>query len=286
MTTEAPSSSRRAEALAGLRRSGPALGLVLLLAIAVLVPAPSDDQVLRMATSDRSRADGLRAVVANLPIEGLVLVAFDADLGTYAEIRGTTRAALADLAAHGLRLAFVSFTPEGRAIAAAELERLGRVATGTKPTDFGFMAGAEAALVRAISGVVPTAASGDVADAVRSAGGGLAAFDMVLIVSGSDLSARSWVEQVGARLPALPMVAIAPTFLDPELAPYLRSGQLTALVATLREGVAYAQAIPSRPGDDRGPIATPLPMLLGMLVALAVLAEAGARRLVRWGRGA
>lgn len=247
----------------------------------MLVPAPSDDQILRMATSDRSRADGLRAAVADLPLDGLVLVAFDADLGTYAEIRATTRAALADLAAHGLRLAFVSFTAEGRAIAAAELERLSRMAAGAVPADFGFIAGAEAGLVRAISEVVPIAVSGDIADAVRSAGGGIAAFDMVLIVSGGDLSARSWVEQVGARLPTLPMVAIAPTFLDPELAPYLRSGQLTALVATLREGVAYAQSIPSRSGNDRGPMATPLPMLVGMLVALAVLAEAGGRRLVR-----
>jgi len=104
------------------------------------------------------------------------------------------------------------------------------------------------------------------------------AFDLVVIVSGSDLSARSWVEQVGARLPDLKMAAIAPTFLDPELEPYLGSGQLVALVATLREGVGYAEAI----GADSiaGPGATPaaLPMLAGMLVALAALAEAALRR--------
>lgn len=286
MTTDAAPPAEEREALVRLRRSGPALGLLLVLAIAVLVPAPSDDLTLRMAASDRSRADGLRAAVAAVPIDGLVLVAFDADLGTYAEIRGTTRAALADLSAHGLQVAFVSFTPEGRAIAAAELARLGRITTAAAPADLGFIAGAEAGLVRAIASIVPVDANGTIADAVRTAGGGLAAFDMVLIVSGSDLSARSWVEQVGSRLPELPMVAIAPTFLDPELAPYLRSGQLTGLVATLREGVAYAEDVSSRPGDDRGPMATPLPMLLGMLIALAVLAEAGGRRIVRRGRSA
>lgn len=286
MTTDAARSAHRSETLARLRRSAPAIALLLLLAGAILVPTAADDQVLRLATPDRSRVDGLRAAIGDLPIDGLVLVAFDADLGTYAEIRATTRAVLADLAAHGARLAVVSFTPEGRAIAAAELDRLRRVGGQAEPADLGFIAGSEAGLVRAISSVVPTSASGAIADVARERGGGLAAFDMVLIVSGSDLSARSWVEQVGARLPELPMVAIAPTFLEPELAPYLRSGQLTALLATLREGVTYAEAIPAEPGAERGPTPAPLPMLIGMLAALGVLADAAARRLLRRGRPA
>ena len=74
-------------------------------------------------------------------------------------------------------------------------------------------------------------------------------------------------------------MAIAPTFLDPELEPYLRSGQLTALLATMREGVAYAEAIGAGSPPARGSAPAPLPMLVGMLVAIAVLAEAGLRRL-------
>jgi hypothetical protein len=118
-------------------------------------------------------------------------------------------------------------------------------------------------------------------DAIRARGGGIGAFDMVLIVSGSDISARSWVEQVGSRLPHLPMTAIAPTFLDPELEPYLRSGQLRALLSTLRDGVAYVEAVTAAGATHPGPTPGPLPMLVGMLAAIGVLGEAAFRRFVR-----
>lgn len=259
-----------------LRRSAPAL-VLLLLAGAWLVPQRVGDTTLRLASSDRSHVDQLLAVIGNLPINALVLVACDADLGTYPEIRAATRALLSDLAAHGDRTAIVSYTPEGRAIAAAERDRIAR-AGGTPPLDLGFVSGSEAGLVRSIASILPAAATGALADEIRQRGGGIGAFDLVVVISGSDLSARSWVEQVGSRLPKLKLAAIAPTFLDPELEPYLGSGQLVALLATLREGVGYAEAI----GGDAvaGPASTPapLPMLIGMLVALAALGEAAVRR--------
>jgi hypothetical protein len=138
--------------------------------------------------------------------------------------------------------------------------------------------------VRSVASVVPESAEGDTFDAIRERGGGLGAFQLVLIVSGSDISARSWVEQVGSRLPELRMAAIAPTFLDPELEPYLRSGQLAALLSTLRDGVAYVEAVTAAGASQPGPTPGPLPMLVGMLAAIAVLAEAAFRRLVRRGR--
>jgi hypothetical protein len=265
--------------VARLRRSAPALLLLLLLAVAALLSGSTGG--LRLASPDRSHVDQLRRAIGELPSGALVLIAFDADLGTYAEIRATTRVAIADLAAHGARLAIVSFTPEGRAIAAAERDRIARAGGEGPPADLGFVAGSEAGLVRSIESIVPSAAQGDIVDAIRERGGGIGAFDMVLIVSGSDISARSWVEQVGTRLPKLSLIAIAPTFLDPELEPYLRSGQLTALLATLREGVAYAEAASAGSASGPGPIVGPLPMLVGMLAALAVMAEAAFRRLRR-----
>ena len=270
------------ERIANLRRAAPALLLLVVLAVASLVSSGIDG--LRLPTPDRSHVDQLRLAIGNLPDGALVLIAFDADLGTYPEIRATTRVAIDDLAAHDARLAIVSFTPEGRAIAAAERDRIGRAGTVEPPTDLGFVAGAEAGMVRSIASIVPAASDGATADAIRERGGGLGAFDMVLIVSGSDISARSWVEQVGSRLPDLPMAAIAPTFLDPELEPYLRSGQLSALLSTLREGVAYTEAVKADIGSNPGPSPAPLPMLIGMLAAIAVLADAAFRRLVRRGR--
>lgn len=280
MTTSDGQSLLSAERAAGLRRAAPALLLLLALMVATLL----SDGIggLRLASPDRSRVDQLRQAILNLPDEALVLIACDADLGTYPEIRATTRVAIDDLAAHAARLAIVSFTPEGRAIAAAERDRIAR-AGGEPPTDLGFVPGAEAGLVRSVASIIPSGAEGPTVDAIRERGGGIAAFDLVLVVSGSDISARSWVEQVGSRLPDLAIIAIAPTFLDPELEPYLRSGQLRGLVATLREGVTYLEAVPTGTATLPGPTPGPLPMLIGMLAAIVVLAEAAFRRLARRG---
>jgi hypothetical protein len=242
---------------------------------------PGSRAGLRLASPDRSHVDQFQAAIAGLPSAALVLVGVDADLGTYPEIRAATRAALADLLARGAQLAIVSFTPDGRAIAAAELNRIARLGGGVVPLDLGFVAGSEAGLVRAVASILPASAGGPIAEGIRARGGGIGAFDMVLIVSGSDISARSWVEQVGPRLPKLMMVAIAPTFLDPELEPYLRSGQLAALLATLREGIAYAETVTAGSGAGGDPTPAPLPMLVGMLTALVVLVQAALRPLVR-----
>ena len=282
MTNSAAPMRVAARSTARLRLAAPALLLLLLLVVASLLSSGTGG--LRLASPDRSHVDQMRTAIGDLPSGALVLIACDADLGTYAEIRATTRAAIADLAAHGARLAIISFTTEGRAIAAAERDRIARAGRGQPPADLGFVAGAEAGLVRSIESLVPESADGATFDAIREGGGGIGAFQMVLIVSGNDISARSWVEQVGSRLPDLSMVAIAPTFLDPELEPYLRSGQLTALLSTLREGVAYTEAVSAGSASSHGPTPGPLPMLVGMLAAIAVLAEAAFRRLARRGR--
>ena len=281
MTTSSPEvrgrfARRRLQGLP-VRRLLPSVGLLLVLAIASLLPTTGD--AFRLANPDKTRADQLRAVIAALPPDALVLVGFDPDLGTYAEIRTTVRSALVDLMAHGARLAFISFTPEGRALAAAELDRLRRQGMGASIGDLGFTAGAEAGLVHAVTDVVPTDSAGSVVDSIRTRGRGMSAFNLVLVVSGGDLSARSWIEQVRPRLPALSLVAIAPTFLEPELVPYLRSGQLRGLIATVRDGVSYSEAVPVGTVAPGRPIA-PLPMLVGMLLALGVMVGSVLRRVV------
>lgn len=258
------------------------LALLVLLGAAVLLRPGDDGGALLLANPDRARADELQAAFAALPEAPLVLVGLDADLGTYPEIRVAVRAALADLLARDARLAVVSFTPEGRAIAGAELDRLRRDGVGADQLlDLGFIAGAEAGMVRAVTAIVPAGAEGSIADALREADAGMAAFGLVLVVGGTELGPRTWVEQVGTRLPSLPIAAIVPTFAQPELAPYLRTGQLVALLATLRDGAAYVADVGG--GGDAAPDQVPsaLAMLLGMLVALGALGRSVAANL--WG---
>jgi hypothetical protein len=262
--------------------------LVLLLAGGVLIGPGDDADVLQLANPDLTRATEAIAAINDLPDQALVLVGMDGDLGTYAEIRPAVRAAFDDLLQQGASLAFVSLSAEGRAIAVAEIDRL--AASGISPDavlDLGFVAGVEAGLVRLVDDALPAAAAGPVADAVVARGGGLAAFDLALLIGGGDVGPRTWVEQVGSRLPALPMAAVAPTFAQPELAPYLRTGQLVALLATMRDGVAYAQAVatalPSTAPPERVP--SSLAMLIGMIVALLVLGREVAGSLPGLGAG-
>jgi len=270
------------------RPRGLAWSVVLLvaLAIAMIVGGPSPQQ-LSLANPDRSSVSDVRAVLGGLPARPLVLIGMDADLGTYPEIRPAVRAVMADLLAADARIAMVSFTPEGRAIAAAEFDRLTTSGvSAARLLDFGFMAGAEAGLVLAVTDLPHAVDSNNpVARDVIAAGGGIAAFDLVVAVGGIDFGPRGWVEQVATRLPATPLLAVAPTFAHPELAPYLRTGQLSGLLATVRDDAAYAEDVGQRvssgtasnePAAPKGQ--NPTAMLVGMLVALGLIGRAIATR--------
>ena len=261
-----------------LARLAPLL-LVALLGAAALVPAGTG---LQLASSDAAAAQGMTDALGGLPEDPTLIVAFDPDLGTYAEVRPTVRTMLADLLARGARLAFISLTPEGRALAVAELERIDRLEANPRQIiDLGFVPGAEAALVSLArdlaSAGVPAALLLD-----RLAGAAdLPEVSTVLVIGGNDMSPRAWVEQVAPRTTDLDIVAIAPTILLPELEPYLASGQLDALLGTPRDGAAY------RAGASLGPLERfvepveppTLAILVGLLAALAVLSQAVGSRI-------
>ncbi len=275
--------------LGRLRRALP-LAFVAVVAVATLVGIRFETD----APTTTPAATLVRATLAALG-RGRVLVAFDPDIGTYAEVRPAVRAALAQLVRGGATLSLVSYTPEGRALALAELDRLrrGGVAEG-RLLDLGFHAGAEAGLVAGVTAIVPVEGSGALMDALREAGSGFGAFDAVLVVGGTELGPRSWVEQVGTRLPELPIIGIAPTSLLPQAVPYRASGQLAGLVAGAREVAAYVAAVRDDPASgaaqgaaqitDEPP--SSLPILIGLLLTLLLLADAVASRWRGGARGA
>jgi hypothetical protein len=253
--------------------------VAVLLGAALLAPTVG---WLRLESAETEPIERMQGALDALPERAIVLVGFDPDLGTYAEIRPTVRALLADLLHRGARLAFLSLTAEGRALGLAELARLDRgAANPTRLLDLGFRPGAEAALIALTRGPLATDAAGSVAG--RLAVGGIGAVDAAVVIGGNDIGPRSWVEQVRTRTDDLPLLAVAPTVLLPELQPYLASGQLEALLATPRDGAAYRASIEverlTRFTDLAPPSAAGV--LIGLLVALLVLGQAVAARLVR-----
>lgn len=267
-----------------LQRAGPAF-LLVALAIALAVPSPD---ALGLAADDAAPAQRWDAALDALPAEPTVLVAHDPDLGTYAEIRPTVRAALADLMARDARLAFVSLTPEGRALLVAELARLERaVVNPARMLDLGFVPGAEAAIVSLAAGPpVPAGAGGAIARDLAAEG--VAAIDGLLVVGGNDLGPRSWIEQFTPRVRDLPVLAITPTVLLPEVQPYLQSGQLDGALTTPREGAAYRAAVELEPLERlREPVEpSALGVLVGLVAAIVVLGQAWGTRVGAAVRGA
>lgn len=238
-------------------RIGLPAAVVLLLAVAV---AWNPDAGLDIAEADPSVARAMAAVLHALPEGADVVVGFDPDLGTYAEVRPTVRALLDDLRDRGASLRVVSLTPEGRALAVAEMARLDVVVEDSR-----FVPGSEAALVELAGAMTDEPA------------------DLVVVVGGNDIGPRSWVEQVAPRVEALPIVAITPAALLPEVEPYRESGQLAALLATPREGAAYRDAIGADiPGPPAAAVAVGLVVALGWLAAGLV---GGARPWLRSLRG-
>ena len=212
-------------------------------------------------------ADRMAGVMEGLPDDATVLVGFDPDVGTYAEIRPTVRAVIDALLARDMELIFVSLTPEGRALGLVEIARIGRGSAAGSVVDLGFVPGAEAGLISLTRS--PGAAIGllgPLPDQIDPALLGLA-----LVIGGNDLGPRSWVEQLAPRVPELGLAAIAPAILLPELQPLAASGQLDALVATPGDGADLRAQLPAAAdGADAGP--SRLALLLGMLAAIGVLA--------------
>ncbi len=264
-----------------LRDALPAL-FVVLLAVATLV---GGSVTIEADGATDAGATGLHAAL-DAQGRGRMLVAFDADVGTYAEVRPAVRAAFAQLVRDGASLSFVSLTGEGRALALAEIERLrsGGV-EANRLLDLGYRAGAEAALVDATRSIVPAAATGTLADALRASGASVGAFDAVLVIGGSDIGPRAWVEQVGPRVPGVPLLAIAPSIALPQASPYLATRQLAALVVGARQVADYVAIVrdDATPTEARAAVRitdlppAAFPVLLGIVLTLLVLAEAAAR---------
>jgi hypothetical protein len=159
--------------------------------------------------------------------------------------------------------------------------------TDERLLDLGYRSAAEAALVQLAGIGIGPQPAGPVAEAIR-ARYGLEAFSLALVVGGSDIGPRTWVEQVEPRVPPLPVAAITPSVLLPEVLPYRDSGQLVAVADTLSSGVAYGNEVAA--GGTGGAAAfterplSGLALGLGMLAAVVFLALSAAGTLASWFR--
>lgn len=258
-----------------LRRASGLAPLLLLVVLGLAWMLPAVDATALEAPDDRA-SEAMIGALDGLAPDSLVLLGFDPDIGTYAEVRPTVRTLIADLLARSARVAFVSLTVEGRALASVEFARLRRVeADATRILDLGFIPGAEAGLVDLTRRIETGDAMGGQALARNIGEDGISVFDAIVVVGGNDIGPRSWIEQVAPRIDPVPILAVTPTILLPEVQPYARSGQLAGILGTPRDGAAYRSSADVgrleriiEPIEPRG-----LPVLVGILVAVLALGQ-------------
>jgi hypothetical protein len=85
---------------------------------------------------------------------------------------------------------------------------------------------------------------------------------------------------------SVPILSVTPAVLLPEVQPYITSGQLTAALATPRDGAAWRatraeEAEPTALADEPRAVA----VLVGLLVAVTLLAQGIGRRALAALRG-
>ncbi len=203
-----------------VRGRGP---LSLRLLLAMLVPLLFPNLAFFSPPPALASVRAFATTLDTLPAEGAVLLAFEYEAGMLDEVERGAIATLTRLrtgtGGPARTLLVASTTPQGPPLA----ERAWARSQG------------EAAVWQQI-GYLPGETVG-----VRYLLADPTLPDLALLIVLADESrdVQRWLEQASAQLPGTPVVAVAPSFAEAALAPYLASGQLAGLLAGLPGAASY-----------------------------------------------
>ncbi len=222
--------------------------IALVLAAAVLVPllAPSGWSSFLMAPAPE--VTKVFQAVEALPAGTPALVAFDYTPATAGELDPQAQALIGHLLSRGLPVVAASLVPEGPALAQRVLDRElaahPEALYGRAYVHLGYLAGGEAAL-RALAEGLTRAAPVDYLTGLplnqlpaTARVTGLDDLGLIVVLAGDSEPVRWWVEQVGTRT-RTPLVAGVSAAAEPQLRPYLDSGQLVGLISGLPGAARY-----------------------------------------------
>jgi hypothetical protein len=222
--------------------------IALLLAAAVLAPLLAPSGWSSFLLGPAPEVARVFEAVETLPAGTPVLVAFDYTPATAGELDPQARALIRHLLSRGLPLVTVSLVPEGPALAQRVLDReltaYPKARYGGAYVHLGYLAGGEAAL-RALAEGLPGPVAEDyliglpLRELPATAGvSGLDDLGLIVVLAGDSEHVRWWVEQVGTRT-RTPLAAGVSAASEPQLRPYLDSGQLVGLISGVRGAAQY-----------------------------------------------
>ncbi len=249
------------------------------LLLAVLIPILLGTQWFT-AASVSGGSEGSRAffdTVQSLPPDSTVLMAYDYDPATAAEMDLQAEAIVHHLMSRNLKIIAVSLLPAGPAVAQDIMDRAAAIqgyAYGKQYLNLGYLPGHEAG-VRDLAQNPVGATKEDYLNrepltAIPLTQNISRVEDLALIVemAGSQDSLKWWIEQAGSQH-EVPIVAGISAAVEPYARPYYGSGQLAGLISGLI-GAAEYEALTDRPAsaiDSLDPQATAHLALLVLIVA-------------------
>ncbi len=220
--------------------------MVIVTGLALLADAP----LFPTATAHRVVSDTYAALNTLTAGDATVLVAFDYEPDTAAEMQPLADAVLRHLAqGDGVTVYAISTRAAGPAMAEAVLNQpalSGRmVARGGTWQNLGYVSGEASGISGLAVGTLPGAVSPLEFDAFGEPSGlsferlAGSEVDAIVVLAARPEDLRAWVEQAG-RPTGIPLIAGVSARAAPLAEPYRDSGQLAGLLSGLNDAVAYA----------------------------------------------
>jgi len=236
---------RRARILGGVWRRV----IYLLMALAVILPLFGGGGWFGEAELPPGAATDFYNTIQNLPSNSVVLLAFDYDPSTAAEMDRLAEPVLWHLMDRKVRLMAVSLLPTGPAVAGNLLGRVagehgGGYQYGQNYVNLGYIPGQAAApneLASDLRALVPQDYwQGKSLDELPATQGVHRIQDVRLIIefAAQQRTLQWWIEQVGSQYQVEIMAAVSAS-VEPTATPYRNSGQLVGLISGLPRAAQY-----------------------------------------------
>ncbi len=236
--------------------------VALILLAAVLAPIVLGSSALPRPENIAPETLAAGNLINELPQGQPVLLAFEYDPASAAELSAPAGALVEHLMIRGLPLVVLSTRPAGPALAAQVLEAQAeahRYAYGANYVNLGFVPGNStglSALADNLQTERPVDFAGDAtiwAQPPLAGVQGVRDFALVVVISATPEGVRQWMEQVWPLARETPFVAVISAGAEPLVQPYVQSAhpQLAGLLSGFSGAAAYEQ-LNGRPGAALG----------------------------------
>jgi hypothetical protein len=238
--------------------------ITILLLAAVVAPLLTGIPATPASTLRPPETVSAFTLIGSLPSNAAVLVIFDYDPALSGEMEAAAAPLMDHLLLQGPRLALISTSPTGPALAerflhdtnASPLIAGHNYQSGQQYVNLGYLAGGPSGIqyfAASPSKAAQFTLDGQQAWTLPPLQGVrvLSDFAAIVVITDNADSGRVWIEQTGSTIGNTPILMVLSAQAEPMILPYYASGQVKGLVTGLAGGDAYGQIF-ARPDSTRG----------------------------------